>query len=117
MKSLILAVAALGIFAADAAAGCGHWCRVRVCVPVVRPIFRAPIVAPAPVQVQVQAPAPACVDGQCQIVRRYYATPVRDALFGRYRAVITPQCSDGSCSEPAKPAPEPVGPSVKVEVK
>lgn len=84
--ALLIAAALLCLPAANAVAGCHGRCRLGV---VVAPV----VVQPVPVQ-----PVPVVP------VRHYYATPLRDLLFGRYRYV--PVCPKGNC-DPA-PAPQPV---------
>ena len=81
-------------------------CRFRACVPVyVQPVAVQPVVIqPQPVRVLPVVP-----------VQREYATPVRNALFGRYRWVpvvpTQPSCPNGNCNQPTQP----IEPTVDVQ--
>lgn len=88
--------------------------RARVCIPCQPAPVQVQVAVPAP-QPVVVAPAPVCVAGQCVAVPKTYETPVRNALFGKWRTrfvpytVQQPTCQNGDCGPSiVQPLPEPV---------
>ena len=107
MKFAALIVVALLVVASfPATADAGNRCRggCFVFAPVVAPLA-API-RPIVLQPVVTQPQPIAVVPVAP-VRRFYATPVRDLLFGRYQFVPVAPCPNGNCYKaPTQPLPE-----------
>ena len=90
-------------FPADSDAG--NHCRGCLRIGVVAPV----VIQPVPVQPVIVAPQPIAIQPVVP-VRRYYATPLRDLLFGRYQYVpVAPGCcneTQPTPAEPVQPLPE-----------
>ena len=87
MKTALIVVVAF--LASPALANAGNHC--RGCIPVFAPV----VIQPQPVYVQ---PVPVAVVPVAP-VRRYYATPLRDLLFGQYRWVPVVPATEAKTSE------------------